>query len=187
MMLRAGAMRPHASTTRGGRCRRCGHDLADDVNFCDVCGAPVSDGTTTGMPELVEFADALDADEELPAAIAALRPGTGLLIVRRGPNAPSRYFLDGTLMSVGRASDAHIFLDDSTVSRRQAVIASTEGRFTIEDLGSLNGTYVDGRRVSLAPLHHLSEIRIGVYQLLVVLVEADAAASPQRRAADEAT
>ena len=93
-----------------------------------------------------------------------------MLVVRRGPNAGSRYVLDGDVTALGRHPDSDIFLDDITVSRRHAVIVRrVDGGYEVPDVGSLNGTYVDHERVDTAPLHHLADIQIGRF-VLVFLV-----------------
>ena len=151
------------------RCVRCGNDLGPDANFCDACGAPRGSVDTTHHGELVEFAEALDADEDLASAIASVPAGCALLVVRRGPNAPSRYLVEHDEMLIGRDADAEIFLDDMTVSRHHARVRATSEGFDVEDLQSLNGTYVDGERVTRAPLHHLAELRVGTFVLVAIV------------------
>ncbi|MEY4417671.1 MAG: hypothetical protein RIQ88_109 [Actinomycetota bacterium] len=103
----------------------------------------------------------LSAEEE--AAIAALPQGNALLIVHRGPNAGARFLLDADLITVGRHPNADVFLDDVTVSRRHAEIKRSNGKFTIVDLASLNGTYYQGHRVESQELADESELQIGKY------------------------
>jgi pSer/pThr/pTyr-binding forkhead associated (FHA) protein len=90
----------------------------------------------------------------------------GLLVVRRGPNAGSRFVLDRDVTALGRHPDSDIFLDDITVSRRHATVRRTDDGYEVSDAGSLNGTYVDHRRVDNAPLHHLADLQIGRYVLV---------------------
>jgi len=104
---------------------------------------------------------ALSDDEQ--AAVDALPSGNALLIVRRGPNKGSRFLLDQDLVTVGRHPNADVFLDDVTVSRRHAEISRSNGKFTIKDLVSLNGTYFEGARVDSQALANGSEIQIGKY------------------------
>jgi hypothetical protein len=151
------------------RCRRCGHDNEPGANFCSSCGAPLAndDDTTLGLADLAER---LELDDELGAALAELPEGMGMLVVRRGPNAGSRFVLDRPSTALGRHPDSDIFLDDITVSRRHAVVRHTEGGgYEVSDVGSLNGTYVDHARVDTAPLHHLADLQIGRF-VLVFLV-----------------
>lgn len=102
--------------------------------------------------------------EELDA-IAALPSGSALLLVRRGPNTGARFLLDSESTVAGRHSDADIFLDDVTVSRRHAEFRRAGTVFTIHDLHSLNGTYLHGDRVDDAPLTNGAEVQIGKFRL----------------------
>src|SRR5215467_11470698 len=72
----------------------------------------------------------------------ALPLGSALLVVKRGPNAGSRFLLDSDLTTAGRHPESDIFLDDVTVSRRHAEFYRHPRGFTVRDVGSLNGTYV---------------------------------------------
>jgi pSer/pThr/pTyr-binding forkhead associated (FHA) protein len=118
---------------------------------------------------LVELAERLELDEELGVALAELPDGMGMLVVRRGPNAGSRFILDAELTALGRHPESDIFLDDITVSRRHATIQRSAAGYEVSDAGSLNGTYVDHHRVDTAPLHHLADLQIGRF-VLVFLV-----------------
>lgn len=99
------------------------------------------------------------------AAIAALPSGSALLIVRRGPTVGARFLLDTDITVAGRHPDADIFLDDVTVSRRHAEIVRNGTAFSVRDLDSLNGTYLDGERTSGGALVDGSEIQIGKYRM----------------------
>ena len=98
-----------------------------------------------------------------------IRAGVGMLVVRRGPNAGSRYVLDAELTALGRHPDSDVFLDDITVSRRHATVRRIDEGYEVVDVGSLNGTYVDHQRVDQAPLHHLADLQIGRFVLLFLL------------------
>jgi hypothetical protein len=150
------------------RCRRCGHDNEAGANFCSSCGQPLPREEETTL-SLTELAERLELDEELGAALAELPDGMGMLVVRRGPNAGSRYVLDAAFTALGRHPDSDIFLDDITVSRRHATIQRSPGGYEVSDAGSLNGTYVDHHRVDTSSLHHLADLQIGRF-VLVFLV-----------------
>jgi pSer/pThr/pTyr-binding forkhead associated (FHA) protein len=110
-----------------------------------------------------------EASEELyadAAAVDALPPGTALLVVRRGPNAGSRFLLDSDLTTAGRHPDSDIFLDDVTVSRRHAEFYRQGARFTVRDVGSLNGTYVNRERIEEAELVGGDEVQVGKFRLV---------------------
>ncbi|HPB71770.1 MAG TPA: FHA domain-containing protein [Phycicoccus sp.] len=100
------------------------------------------------------------------ATVEALRPGTALLVVLRGPNTGARFLLDDDEVSSGRHPDSDIFLDDVTVSRKHAIFRRTNGRFVVRDVGSLNGTYVNRERIDEAVLTTGDEVQIGKYRLV---------------------
>lgn len=112
---------------------------------------------------LADLEASTSADEQ--AAIAALPSGSALLIVRRGPTVGARFLLDIPLTIAGRHPDAEIFLDDVTVSRRHAEIVRDGVAFSVRDLDSLNGTYLDGERTAQGALTDGSEIQIGKYRM----------------------
>ncbi len=155
-------------------CSQCGQPVPDEANFCPSCGTPVAQeaapaeetgrsDSTTGSIEMGEF----DPHHEV-GEFPTLEPGTGMLVVVRGPNAGSRFLLDRERTSVGRHPDSDIFLDDVTVSRRHAVLTLDEDGMTVEDNGSLNGTYVNGERVDRRTLATGDEVQIGRFKLLFV-------------------
>jgi Inner membrane component of T3SS, cytoplasmic domain/zinc-ribbon domain len=154
------------------RCRHCGHQNESGANFCSSCGnaLPHEDEATLSLTELAER---LELDEELGAALAELPEGMGMLVVRRGPNAGSRFVLDAEVTALGRHPDSDIFLDDITVSRRHAAVRRVDGGYEVADVGSLNGTYVDHKRVDTAPLHHLADLQIGRFVLVFLVGSGD--------------
>ena len=156
-------------------CPRCGSVSPDGARFCFQCGEALPRGraetlgesTSTislGSAELVEaeldepLADAMFAAEALPS-------GTALLIVKHGPNAGSRFLLDSELTTAGRHPDSDIFLDDVTVSRRHAEFYQHRDGFTVRDVGSLNGTYVNRDRIEEAELRDGDEVQVGKFRL----------------------
>jgi pSer/pThr/pTyr-binding forkhead associated (FHA) protein len=105
--------------------------------------------------------------EEPPAAgVDALPAGSALLVVKRGPNAGSRFLLDQDSTSAGRHPDSDIFLDDVTVSRRHAEFRREGNEFVVIDVGSLNGTYVNREPVDQAVLANSDEVQIGKFRLI---------------------
>ncbi|MEY4452093.1 MAG: hypothetical protein RLZZ380_1214 [Actinomycetota bacterium] len=107
--------------------------------------------------------DGLDAEEL--AAVAALPAGSALLIVKRGPSDGSRFLLDVDVTTAGRHPNAEIFLDDVTVSRKHAEFRRVDGGFVVNDLGSLNGTYLNGSRADSAKLNDGDEVQVGKFRL----------------------
>ena len=108
------------------------------------------------------------AREQPVSGVDALPAGSALLVVKRGPNAGSRFLLDRSTTSAGRHPDSDIFLDDVTVSRRHAEFHRDGGTFTVRDVGSLNGTYVNRERVEAATLSNGDEVQIGKFRLVFI-------------------
>ena len=88
------------------------------------------------------------------------------LVITRGPGAGSRYLIDGTEIRIGRHPEAHVLLDDVTVSRRHALVTVVEGAVVLTDQASLNGTYVGGERVDSHVLNDGDEVQIGRFHLV---------------------
>jgi hypothetical protein len=146
-------------------CTNCGHKNPEGANFCSSCGAALaesSDTTITFAPAELET----DLEEEVHIAPDELEGGRGVMVVKRGPNAGSKFFLDADATNIGRHPDSDIFLDDITVSRRHAEILRKDNGFGLKDVGSLNGTYVNRERVEDAQLRSGDEIQIGKFKLV---------------------
>src|SRR5687767_1592091 len=100
-------------------------------------------------------------------AVEALPSGSALLVAHSGPNAGARFLLDSDVTTAGRHPDADIFLDDVTVSRRHAEFRRDEqGGFTLADVGSLNGSYLNRTRIEASPLTGGDEVQIGKFRLV---------------------
>ena len=144
-------------------CQECGFQNPEAANYCARCGALLvkdeggAETTQTYTPEEI-------ADEEGPLEIAAEGPA---LVVRSGGGRAGEHFIpEGDRTTIGRSPDNDIFLDDVTVSRKHAVVLQSGGELRIEDLGSLNGTFVDRRRIDAATqLESGDEVQIGKYRL----------------------
>lgn len=109
------------------------------------------------------------SEEEMAVAIPELAPGTGMLLVKRGPNAGSRYGLDAYVTRAGRHPESDIFLDDITVSRRHAEFLRNADGYVVKDVGSLNGTYLNRERIEQAPLSAGDEVQIGKFKLVFIV------------------
>jgi hypothetical protein len=175
-----------ASGTKGGLgelmpsvyCTACGEANPEGARFCAMCGSPLMRlsgdrvAETTSIISIpgsdldTEAAEVLAADA---AAVAALPVGSAMLAVLRGPNAGSRFLLNSDLTLVGRHPDSDIFLDDVTVSRRHAEFYRHGGLFTVRDVGSLNGTYVNRERIEEVILHAGDEVQVGKFRLVFLL------------------
>ncbi len=161
-------------------CPRCGQHNPEDGRFCTRCGAaltrseappqnPSLDLTSTMTLGAIED-PAPDSPDSLAdshaRAVEALPGGSALLVVRRGPNAGSRFLLDEDVTTAGRHPESDIFLDDVTVSRRHAEFRREGGAFSVRDVGSLNGTYVNRERIETATLAGGDEVQIGKFRLV---------------------
>jgi pSer/pThr/pTyr-binding forkhead associated (FHA) protein len=107
--------------------------------------------------------------------VKALPLNTALLLVKRGPNAGSRFLLDRDTVTVGRHPESDIFLDDVTVSRRHAEFYRPGPQFSVRDVGSLNGTYVNRERIDETALTSGNEVQIGKFRLVYLSNALDAA------------
>ncbi|MCX6430274.1 MAG: FHA domain-containing protein [Actinobacteria bacterium] len=124
----------------------------------------LSEGTQSKSPAVQgDNFQSLSAEEQ--EVVGNLAADDGMLIVHRGPGMGSRYLLTDST-SVGREVGSDIFLDDVTISRKHAQIAREKKSFSLEDLGSLNGTYVNGESIVKVTLETGNEIQIGKYHML---------------------
>ena len=165
-------------------CTACGKQNPDDARFCSQCGTRlVTPDAAPAAPAAAEGADestatisigmgdkAETSDRQLnpvdAAAVDALPAGHALLVVQRGPGSGSRFLLDADVVNAGRHPDSEIFLDDVTVSRRHAEFNRSGDTFTVSDVGSLNGTYVNRDRIDRVQLTDGDEVQIGKYRLV---------------------
>jgi pSer/pThr/pTyr-binding forkhead associated (FHA) protein len=149
-------------------CTNCGHRNALTARFCSSCGAAM--GSDSGEETTITFAP-VDAtgeilDDDVALAMGELPGSTALVVVKRGPNAGSKFVLDGEVTRAGRHPDSDIFLDDITVSRRHAEIVRSGESYSVRDAGSLNGTYLNRERIDDAPLSNGDELQIGKFRLV---------------------
>ena len=154
-------------------CASCGADLPPDVSACPNCGAPTVDGTgalnLTGLvsPTVIESSGPIQSIGNEPAY--DLPAGSMALVVVRGSDEGRRIVIEFPT-TVGRAPDTGLFLDDVTVSRHHVELdRNGDGAWTLHDLGSLNGTYVNRHRVETAVLASGDEVQVGKYRFLVQL------------------
>ena len=148
-------------------CPQCGHGNDDAANFCSNCGTPLARaGDRTGEPSTATYR--IDETGELvPVDVdAVVAHGGAALVIRAGGGRVGQSFpLEGERLSIGRSPDAEIFLDDVTVSRDHAVLVRRSGAWYLDDSGSLNGTYVNRRRIDSHRLEDGDELQIGKYKL----------------------
>lgn len=110
--------------------------------------------------------DAPGPDDNVQVDLSSIARGTGLLVIRSGDRSGERFTLRSGIVDVGRHPDSAICLDDVTVSRRHARIDNDNGQYRIEDLGSLNGTYINQQRIDSETLRHGDELQIGKFRMV---------------------
>jgi hypothetical protein len=143
-------------------CPECGFQNPEAANYCSKCGALLH------TPEPAEQTQTFSADEGV-APVEELDDlgveGPALVVRSGGGRAGETFVPQGERTTIGRSPDCPVFLDDVTVSRRHAVLLERDGRWFVEDLGSLNGTFVNRRRVESSELSDGDELQIGKYRL----------------------
>jgi hypothetical protein len=143
-------------------CPECGFQNPEAANYCSKCGALLA------SQEGAETTQAFTAEEreELLETLGDIGVQGPALVVRSGGGRAGETFTpQGERTTIGRSPDCGIFLDDVTVSRRHAVLVERDGHWLVEDGGSLNGTFVNRRRVESAELEDGDELQIGKYRL----------------------
>lgn len=127
--------------------------------LCPNCGAVPADlGSTTAS----RLRESDDVGLEIPEARGAA------LFVRRGPNAGALYGVDGERVTIGRDPNSDIFLNHQTVSRHHLELHRSAGRTEFVDVGSYNGTYVNGERRDSGVLAHGDELQVGLFKLVFI-------------------
>lgn len=149
-------------------CNNCGHRNPLGANFCSSCGAileTVAPENTTITFHPTSPADPVD--DELTVDLDDVPHDVGMLVVKRGSKAGSRFALEAWRTTVGRHPESDIFLDDITVSRHHAELRrSDDGTYSVCDTGSLNGTYLNRERIENAALANGDEVQIGKFKLV---------------------
>jgi pSer/pThr/pTyr-binding forkhead associated (FHA) protein/ribosomal protein L40E len=145
-------------------CPECGFQNPETANYCARCGSLLvrdenGEATMAFTPEQAEEQRQPDL-EELGVS------GPALVVRSGGGRAGETFLVEREETTVGRSPDCDIFLDDVTVSRRHAVVRRAGAGLEIEDLGSLNGTFLNRKRIeSAARLSDGDELQIGKYRL----------------------
>ena len=147
-------------------CPECGFVNPEGANYCQKCGAYLArqegeEEPTTMTYKVDETGEyqPVDIDEVVEEA------GAALVIRSGGGRSGESFTVEGDRVGIGRSPEAEVFLDDVTVSRNHALIVRRKDGLYIDDLGSLNGTYVNRRRIESHKLEDADEIQIGKYKL----------------------
>ena len=148
-------------------CPECGFVVGEGANYCPKCGAYVGEqeGKTDDVTTATYVID--EATGELrPVDVGDVAAEAGALVIRSGGGRVGQSFpLHGERMTIGRSPETSVFLDDVTVSREHATLVRRGGEWFLDDSGSLNGTYVNRRRIESHKLEEGDELQIGKYKL----------------------
>jgi hypothetical protein len=145
-------------------CQECGFQNQEAANYCARCGALLV--KDEGGVETTQTFTPEDGALEPSEALEDLGVSGPALVVRSGGGRAGETFRpEGDSTTIGRSPECGIFLDDVTVSRKHAVLVARDGGFFIEDQGSLNGTFVNRKRVEAAQLEDGDEVQIGKYRM----------------------
>lgn len=146
-------------------CAKCGMQNPEGANFCSRCGGRLVQGDLSETT--VTYAPTSIANDEIESTVGpqpSLALAPTLLIRAGGGREGERIPLENDLLTVGRNPESHLFLDDVTVSRHHARVVRDAAGFAIEDLNSLNGTYVNRGRVERQHLSDGDELQIGKFK-----------------------
>jgi hypothetical protein len=142
-------------------CPECGFQNPEAANYCSRCGALIvkdepAETTMTYTPD--------EGDEDHPLEDVGV-PGPALVVRSGGGRAGETFPLEAERITVGRSPDCEIFLDDVTVSRKHAVLVRKDNGYELADEGSLNGTFLNKKRIETAQLEDGDELQIGKYRM----------------------
>jgi pSer/pThr/pTyr-binding forkhead associated (FHA) protein len=143
-------------------CPTCTFENSDDSNYCRHCGGRliVADPNESTITYSAADREGLELEERGTGTVLLIRSGGG----REGETIT----LDVDVLTIGRSPHSDLFLDDVTVSRHHARVLRDEGGFWVEDLNSLNGTYVNRKRIEQQRLFDSDELQIGKFKLVFV-------------------
>lgn len=144
------------------RCPSCSHVVEPGSKFCSACGGPLPDDTEA-LSVVEESEPPTGVDDSVLAGVV---DGDAVLVVHRGAHSGARFPLSGERVTVGRAQNSVIFLDDVTVSRHHAELVKDDNGWSASDNRSLNGTYVNRSRIDRHVLSNGDELQIGKYRFI---------------------
>ncbi|HMS49703.1 FHA domain-containing protein [Candidatus Neomicrothrix sp.] len=181
-------------------CQQCGTPLRPGAKFCPSCGAPAPAAAPAAIPQANRPAGGFTVAAPRPAAAPGVtggapparpgtvikeevkRPGTiligqkqdapvcGWLVIMRGRRKGHDFRIEKDSGVLGRAGKSDYVIEDDTVSSEHARIKLEDGVYVVYDLGSANGTYVNGERVHRAELTDGDVFKVG--ETLVLFKEA---------------
>jgi FHA domain/zinc-ribbon domain len=153
-------------------CPECGFTNPDGANYCSRCGAYLA-GATRENPSSDPSTATYRIDETgelVPVDVGDVvaHEGAALVIRAGGGRVGESFPLSAERMTIGRRPDSDIFLDDVTVSRDHALLVRRSGDYFLDDLGSLNGTYVNRHRIESHRLEDGDELQVGKFKLAYI-------------------
>lgn len=149
-------------------CPECAFINTEGANYCQKCGAYLgapapADGAGESQTATYRVGE---TGEFIPVDLDDVVAQGAALVIRAGGGRVGESFpLDGQRHSIGRRPDSAVFLDDVTVSRDHALVVRRGEDWHLDDLGSLNGTYVNRQRIDSQRLADGDELQIGKYKL----------------------
>jgi pSer/pThr/pTyr-binding forkhead associated (FHA) protein len=147
-------------------CPECGFVNPEGANYCQKCGAYLTRPEGTEEPTTMTYrVDETGEYQPIDIDAEVGKVGAALVIRSGGGRAGESFTVESERISIGRTPDAGVFLDDVTVSRNHALLVHRQDGYYIDDLGSLNGTYVNRRRIESHKLEDGDEIQIGKFKL----------------------
>jgi FHA domain/zinc-ribbon domain len=146
-------------------CQECGFQNPEAANYCARCGALLQKGEASA-----ETTQSLSPEEvgDLEHEPVVGLEGPALVVRQGGGRAGESFHPTGERTRIGRSPECEIFLDDVTVSRNHAVLIARSDGYAVEDQGSLNGTFVNRRRIDTAVLQGGDELQIGKYRMTFI-------------------
>jgi hypothetical protein len=145
-------------------CQECGFQNPEAANYCSRCGALLAKGEAAEATQAFSAEDVGDSEHDDMHGIE----GPALVVRAGGGRAGESFKPAGGRTRIGRSPECEIFLDDVTVSRNHAVLVERDGAYVVEDQGSLNGTFVNRKRIDSAALSEGDEVQIGKYRMTFI-------------------
>jgi pSer/pThr/pTyr-binding forkhead associated (FHA) protein len=147
-------------------CPECGFLNSEAANYCQRCGSSLARPEGSSEPATATYRIDDETGELIPVEPGQVTAQGPALVVRTGGGRAGESFaVQGERMSIGRRIESEVFLDDVTVSRDHAMLIKRGEQWHIDDLGSLNGTYVNRSRIDSHQLQDGDELQIGKYKL----------------------
>ena len=149
-------------------CPECGFVNTDGANYCQKCGSFLGAlEERAGEPSTATYKIDDETGELVPVDVEEVvaHDGAALVIRAGGGRVGESFALDHDRMTIGRRPDSDVFLDDVTVSRDHALLVKRGGDYYLDDLGSLNGTYVNRHRIESHRLEDGDELQVGKFKL----------------------